>query len=195
MKAKEQIILESLYENILVKQQFLKEGLTDNVANWIWSLVQKKFPQLAQATEKALEVLVRTKDKDQAANIIVQAFAASSPTNESLGSLVRSGISAATPYVQGVQGLVSSISDLPKLTDPEKFCRAVMHLVPDLMEALMNFVHSIGSGSIDDVQDLVENPGGTILKKVGIVVGLALLAYGTKKYVEMKQKKAKAPTQ
>lgn len=198
MKAKDQLVLESLYDGILVEQQFLTEGLTDGVASWIWSLVEKKFPQLAQATEKALRELIKTQNLEQATSIIAQAFQqAPTTTNEgiktSLGAGLRACLNAATPYLQSVQGLASSIKDLPNLLDPQSFVDAIMHLVPDVMEALTTFMHSIGSGNIEDINDFVTEPGKTILKKVGFAVALALLAYGTKKYMEMKKKKKQAP--
>lgn len=190
MKSKDQLALESLYANIRIEQQFLTEGLTDNVANWIWSLVQKKFPHLAQATLKALEELVKTKDKDQAANVIVQAFS-HTPTNEALLDKVqqgiRTGVQAATPYVQSMQGLVSSIKDLPDLLDPQKFFSAVFRFVPDIYGSLLEFMQSVNSGNLDDINDLVTQPGATILKKVGIAVALGLLAYGAKKYMESRR--------
>lgn len=190
MISKDQLLLQSLYNNIQIEQQFLTEGLTDNVANWIWNLVQKKFPQLTQATLIALEELVKTKDKDKAADIIIQSFTRT-PTNEGvldkMQQGIRTGIQAATPYVQSMQGLASSLKDLPELLDPQKFFSAVFRFVPDIYGSLLEFMQSVNSGNLDDINDLVTQPGTTILKKVGIAVALGLLAYGAKKYMDSRR--------
>lgn len=188
MTKKDQILLETLYKDILLEQEFLAEGLTDSVANWVWSLVEKKFPKLVEAVGNGIREIIKTKNIDQAANIIVQAFQQAPPeqTNEGLGNLINTGLNAATPYLQSAAGLVHSIKDLPKLMNPYTFSNAILKLVPDIIESLMTFVHSIGSGNIEDIHDLVTEPTQTILKKVGIVVALALLAYGAKKYASIK---------
>lgn len=203
MKTKTQIHLEEAYVSVQLQQTFLTEGISDKIASFIWQTFEKKFPQLAQTAEQAASTLIKTKDLDRAIDIVVQGFnRQQTTTNEGLMDTIRTGVQAATkaatPYVNSVQGLVGagidavnnlSFGDLNKLMDPNTYLSLVNKVWPDLLETFTSHFHELLSGtSNDDWSEWANNPKLMVAKKVGIVVLLALLAYGAKKYAERNKK-------
>jgi hypothetical protein len=210
MKSKDQLLIEEAYNSIQITQQYLTEGVSDKIASYIWQTFASKFPDLAATAEQAATTLIQTKDLDKAIDIVTQGFNAhqpANPTNEGLmdtvqkgydvaAGAVRSGIDAATPYVQGVQGLIGagidavknlSVGDFYKLADPNTYLSLVNKVWPELYDTFTTHFHELLSGtSNDDWEEWAKNPKLMIAKKVGIVVLLALLAYGAKKYAERK---------
>jgi hypothetical protein len=198
MQRRDHQLLEETYNSIYVTSTILNEGITDQVATWIWNLFQKKFPELASATINAAQTLAKTKNLEDASNIIAQALSQNKQTvaNEAFSDIigkahgaVSSGVSAAinaaTPYVQSIQGLASSVSDLPKILNPLTYIDFVQKFWPDLLETFMTTFQELTTGvANDDWNDWINNPKMMIAKKVGIVVLFALLAYGSKKYAE-----------
>ena len=204
MKSKDQILLEEAYSSIQLQKEFLTEGISDKIASFIWQTFEKKFPSLAQTAKEAAVTLIHTKDKDQAIDIVVQGFSKQqTPHNEGLIDKMHAGVQAATkaaaPYVQSVQGLVGagidavsnmSVGDLYKILDPNTYISLVEHIWPDLLQTFTTHFHEILSGQApDDASDWANNPEQMFAKKAGIVILLALLAYGAKKYAQRNKNK------
>lgn len=185
MKSRDQQLLEEAYEQVAIQATFLEEGVGDNILQWSIELFRKKFPQLAQALDKAVEIYKTTNNIDQAGDIIAKALASQpQPTNEGIiKDTFKKGVQAAAPYVQSAIGLLSSPKDLLKLMNPITFIKAVRKLYQQAAIAGKNRAKRAVKGEMG-IKDYVLGPAGHAKAVTTDVVVYNLLLHGLKRYEE-----------